>query len=65
MVKNLPSSVGDSGWIPGQGTKIPHAVGQLCPCATSSEPTGHSWREACTLKLRPDAAENNDNINKI
>ena len=32
-VKNLPSSVGDEGLIPGQGTKIPH-VG-ACMCAQS------------------------------
>ena len=29
MVKNLPSNAGDVGLIPGQGTKIPHATGQL------------------------------------
>ena len=29
VVKNLPSNAGDIGSIPGQGTKIPHAVGQL------------------------------------
>ena len=28
-VKNPPSSAGDTGSIPGQGTKIAHAVGQL------------------------------------
>ena len=33
MVKNLPSNAGDSGLIPGGGTKIPHAVGQLSPSA--------------------------------
>ena len=32
MVKNLPSNVGDMGLIPGQGTKIPHALGQLSLC---------------------------------
>ena len=26
MVKNLPSNAGDMGWIPGWGTKIPHAA---------------------------------------
>ena len=26
MVKNLPSNAGDAGLIPGQVTKIPHAV---------------------------------------
>ena len=30
-VKNLPSNAGDVGLIPGQGTKIPHAAGQLKP----------------------------------
>ena len=29
VVKNLPSSAGDASLIPGQGTKIPHAVGEL------------------------------------
>ena len=31
MVKNLPSNAGDVGSIPGLGTKIPHAAGQLSP----------------------------------
>ena len=29
VVKNLPFNAGDTGLIPGQGTKIPHAAGQL------------------------------------
>ena len=29
MVKNPPFNAGDVGSIPGQGTKIPHATGQL------------------------------------
>ena len=29
VVKSPPPSAGDSGLIPGQGTKIPHATGQL------------------------------------
>ena len=36
-VKNLPCTAGDSGSIPGQGTKTPHASEQLSPCATSTE----------------------------
>ena len=28
-VKNLPSNAGDTGSIPGRGTKITHALGQL------------------------------------
>ena len=37
MVENLPSSAGDLGLIPGQGTKIPHADGQLRPDAANTE----------------------------
>ena len=39
MVKNPPSNEGDAGSIPGWGTKIPHAAGQLSPHATTTEPT--------------------------
>ena len=38
MVKNLPSNVGDSGLIPSQGTKMPHAMEQLSPIAPIREP---------------------------
>ena len=37
MVKNLPSNAGDAGSILGQGTKIPHAAGQLSPHTTTTE----------------------------
>ena len=38
MVKNLPCNVGHRvGLIPGQGIKIPHAAGQLSPCAVTAE----------------------------
>ena len=42
MVENIPSSVGDAGSISGQGTTVPHAAGQLSPCATTGEPVRHS-----------------------
>ena len=38
VVKNPPSSAGDPGLIPGQGTRIPHAAGQLSPRTTTTEP---------------------------
>ena len=38
VVKNLPSKAGDMGSIPGRGTKIPHAVGQLIPWTATTEP---------------------------
>ena len=37
VVKNPPSNAGDVGSILGRGTKIPHAVGQLSWCATTTE----------------------------
>ena len=37
MVKNLPSNVGDAGSIPGRGTKISHATGQLSPHTATRE----------------------------
>ena len=49
VVKNLPSKAGDTGSIPGWGTKIPHATGQLNPApqllslrATTTEPARHN-----------------------
>ena len=40
--KNSPSSAGDAGSIPGQGTKIPRAAGQLSPCTTTTEHGSYS-----------------------
>ena len=37
VVKSLPSSAGSVGSIPGQGTKIPHAMGQISPHNTTTE----------------------------
>ena len=39
VVKNPPYNAGDTGLIPGLGSKIPHATGQLSPCATTTELT--------------------------
>ena len=38
VVKNPPYNAVDMGSIPDQGTKIPHAVGQLSLHATTTEP---------------------------
>ena len=48
MVKNLPYNAGDRGSIPGQGTKIPHAMGQLSSCATTTELTRLNWSPRAT-----------------
>ena len=37
VVKNLPSNARDTGAIPGQGTKIPHTLGQLNPHAATRD----------------------------
>ena len=37
VIKNQPSKVEDTGSIPGQGNKIPHATGQLHTGAETSE----------------------------
>ena len=42
MVKNRSCNAGDTGSIPGQGTKISHAVGQLSLCAATTEPLHHN-----------------------
>ena len=39
MVKNPPSNAGDAGSVPGRGTKIPHATGQLSLCVPTTEVT--------------------------
>ena len=49
VVKNPPCKVGDAGSIPGQGTKIPHVVGQLSVCAAGTEHT-HSGAYAPQLE---------------
>ena len=56
VVKNPPSNVGDMGSIPGQGAKIPHAMGQLSPHATTREPVCCNER-SCMPQLRPDTAK--------
>jgi len=38
VVRNPPSNTGDTGWIPGQGTKVRHTMQQLSLHATTTEP---------------------------
>ena len=74
VVENPPSNAGDAGLISSQGTRIPRAMGQLSPCATTTEPMlsrAHApqlersrcavrkdQRRSCVLQRRPDAAKN-------
>ena len=48
MAKNLPLNIGDMGLIPGWGTKIPHATGQLNLCAAITEPTQATAKIQCS-----------------
>ena len=56
VVKNLSFNAGDVGLIPGWGTKIPNALGQLSLCATFREQPSHHIEDR-VLQLRPDAAK--------
>ena len=51
VVKNLPYNAGDVGLIPCQGTKLPHATGQLSLHATTTE-LAHLNREPACHKLQ-------------
>ena len=63
VVKNSPASIVDTGPIPGQGTKILHAIEQLSPqsttgesCAAMKDATRQNKDPACH-SLRPDTAK--------
>ena len=53
VVKNMPYNAGDAGLIPGQGTKIPHAAGQLSPSATTTELACLNWRACVPQTTEP------------
>ena len=63
MVENSPPNAGDVGSIPAQGTKIPHAVGQLNPHTTTREALTPQQKicmrqgRSHVLQLRPDTAK--------
>ena len=51
VAKNLPSNAGYVGSIPGWGTMIPHATGQLSPSTTSREPACCN-KDQCSQKKK-------------
>ena len=53
VVKNPPSNAGDASSIPGRGTKIPYAAGQLSLCSGACTPQ----QRFRVLQLRPDPAK--------
>jgi len=42
-VKHPPGNAEDAGLIPGEGTKKPHAAGQLSLCASTREPDSRNY----------------------
>ena len=58
VVKNLPSSAWDVYFIPSQGAKILHEVGQLSPIDITTEPThrkarvSKTQRRSCIMQVR-------------
>ena len=55
VFKSPPSKAGAMGLIPGWGTKIPHALGQLNPRAASREARALKLEKAGTSKRKPTA----------
>ena len=52
VVKDLPSSAGDLGLTPGQGTKSSHAVEQLSLHATATEKPSHRSKDPMQQKFK-------------
>ena len=73
VVKNLPSNAGDTGSIPGGGTQIPHAMGQLSlytstrekPVHPKAESTCHSKKIPCGATKTSAARSKQVNIYQI
>ena len=53
VVKYPPSNAGDAGLIPGWGTKIPHAAGQLSTHATTTEPNSLQLESPHAVTIEP------------
>ena len=65
VVKNPPYNAGDASLIPGQGTKIPHAAGQLSPHATANELTCLNYRAHVTWSPRATTREEKTHIPQL
>ena len=65
LVENPSSDARGTGQIPGQGTKIPHAMGQLNPQATAKEKAHVPQGKSLVLQQRPRAAKRKKRICKL
>ena len=64
MVKNLPSNTGETGSMPGWGTKFPCSSEQLSPCTTTSESVCCKERSPMRQLRRNAAKEINDSLKR-
>ena len=58
MVKNPSSNAGNTGLIPGQGARIPHAVEQLSLCITTRESQSMAMKTLCSQKEKKGGKKN-------
>ena len=65
VVTNLPSSAGNVGSIPGQGTKTPHAMGQISPDTAITEPTCSGAHTPTAKNPSTTTKTRNSRINKL
>ena len=52
VVKNPPSNAEDRGSISDQGTKTPHAMGRLSPCATTKIPHATTKTQCIQIRIK-------------
>ena len=57
MVKNLPFNAGNSSSVPGPGTKIPPAAGQLSPGTATVEFLVPQLESPCAAPIAPCSLE--------
>ena len=56
-VKTPPSNADNTGLIPGQGTKISHATGQLSPCTPARESLCTATKTQCCQKKKEESTK--------
>ena len=66
MAENLPANAGDMVAIPGPGTEIPHAVGQLRPQPLMpTGPRAHALQQVDTTALRSPHASQPEKAHRL
>ena len=65
MVKNLPSTAGDTGVIPAGGTKVPQSVEQLSPRSTTKGVCMPQLEKPHPMQCSPSPAPKQTKYNKL